>query len=123
MDQKNVVLLLTDISGYTQYMITNATEGLHANNHIRSLLVSIAEQLELPVEINKFEGDAIFMYAETDKLQDVWGQDYPERLGQKIAEFSNAFFQKREALMQGSTCDCGACANIDKLGLKVLSHA
>ena len=59
----NVLLMIADISGYTKFMISNKQSLLHSQMIITELTKTIIKQVEIPFEVSKLEGDAIFMYA------------------------------------------------------------
>jgi hypothetical protein len=62
--ERDVLLLLADISGYTRYMVENRTAALHSQGIITELLEAVIRQVELPLEVAKLEGDAVFIFAE-----------------------------------------------------------
>jgi hypothetical protein len=64
------LLLIADISGYTRFMMTNHTARVHAHGVISDLIAAVLKQVQLPLEVNKLEGDAIFLVAA--KQDDGW---------------------------------------------------
>src|SRR5437764_121901 len=48
--EKNVILLLADISGYTRFMTAHEKALAHSQIVIKELIESILEQVELPLE-------------------------------------------------------------------------
>ena len=61
--EQDVILILSDISGYTNFMLSNRTSIRHAQIIITELTKAIIAQVEIPLEISKLEGDAVFLYA------------------------------------------------------------
>ena len=66
----NVLLFIADISGYTKYMVENKNAYVHAQIIITELLETIIKELNLPFEVSKLEGDAVFFYhkVESDEI-------------------------------------------------------
>ncbi len=57
--------LITDISGYTEYLINSELE--HAHETLQSLFHVQLAHIKFPLHISGFRGDTIFMYVpETD---------------------------------------------------------
>ncbi len=121
--EKEVILILADISGYTNYMVSNAKARVHAQVVISELMESIIRHIEIPLEISKLEGDAVFLYACKNEHSSDWGKT-KMLIGQKLLTFFEAFSSKLENLMQSNICsDCMACKNMHLLRLKVLVHS
>lgn len=112
---------IADISGYTAYMLKNKMDYAHGTLIINELMHMLVSQVELPIEISKLEGDAIFLYLPEAKAREKVG-DVPHLLGSKILQFFEAFSEKLLQLQNSTACDCGSCSNIDKLNLKVIAH-
>src|SRR3989338_1739923 len=62
---KPVVLVLADISGYTKFITLHPGELVHAEQIVTELLEAVIGSAEYPLILNKLEGDAAFMYAQT----------------------------------------------------------
>ena len=119
--ERDTILLLADISGYTRYMVENRTAALHSQGIITELLEAVIHQVELPLEVAKLEGDAVFMFAERREGAD-WAADC-RRIGAGLEAFVAAFDAKLAELLDTLACPCSACRNLDKLRLKVVAHA
>lgn len=117
--ERDVVLVIADISGYTNFMVANRTELAHSQQIIGALLEAVLEEVEIPLKVSKFEGDAVFLYmARQDDGQ------WPTRLVEaKLPRFFTAFRSRLRALASSLTCTCGACANVAALRLKLVVHA
>src|SRR2546423_10153996 len=109
--EEKVVLMIADISGYTDFMLTNQKSLEHSHLIIGELITTILEQVKLPLTLAKLEGDAVFMYAVKD---DTFMQT-AEELGERVLEFFNVFSHKVGELALSSFCKCGACKNIETL--------
>lgn len=117
--ENEFLLLIADISGYTRFMMNNHTARVHAHGIISDLLSAVIEEVRLPLEVNKLEGDAVFIVAE--RLLDGWeaiGRD----IGGRLKEFTSAFDRKLTQLATSTICECIACQHMVALRLKVIGH-
>jgi hypothetical protein len=62
-----VLLIIADISGYARYMTANAKARAHSQTIITELVRFIVREIELPLEVAKLEGDAIFFFCRRRK--------------------------------------------------------
>src|SRR5262249_31800238 len=110
---------IADISGYTNFMLSNVKALEHSQEVISELIKTIIEQVEIPLEVSKLEGDAVFLYAAKEDAS--W-----HRVKKVIAEKLIGFFSVFQApirQLQETTCICGACTNVDRLKLKLIVHS
>lgn len=107
-------LVLADISGYTSFVAQ--TEIEHADIALSFLLESIVEKLSGLLTISKLEGDAVFAYAEENKLPSG------KTLLELIDDTYLAFRDRAEDLYDKSTCQCRACRALPTLDLKFIVH-
>src|SRR3954453_14741556 len=117
--EEQVLLLIADISGYTDFMLANEKSLEHSHLIIGELLETILNEVQLPLTLAKLEGDAIFLYAVKD-------DSFAERaadLGERVLRFFHVFSNKVAELTLSSFCKCGACTNIERLELKVVLHS
>ena len=124
---KKVLLMIADISGYTEFMVSSDLEIEHSQHVITELIQSIIKQVEIPLEVSKLEGDAIFLYAVKESDAYDW-DSVSKTIGEKLLQFFEAFHQKTQDLVNLSAgqcggCNCGACTNIDILKLKIVVHS
>jgi len=105
--------VITAISGYTGYPA--AVELDHAQDIIADVMDTIVRSLRPPFRLAKFEGDAAFVYAVTDKVDGSLLQDAVES-----AYF--AFRKRLRNINQSSVCECSACKLVQSLDLKFVSH-
>jgi hypothetical protein len=121
-EQRNseLALVIADISGYTEYIKLNAGSTEHAHAVIADLLESIVHAMATPLVLNKFEGDAVFMYAPLSA----------ENAGamRNILDKSNALFKsfesrKSELANNRQACPCEACTGIKNLQIKIVIHS
>lgn len=113
------LLLIADISGYTRFMMKNHTARVHAHGIISDLLSAVIKEVHLPLEVNKLEGDAMFIIAERQK--DGW-EDIGRDVGKRLVEFISAFDRKLTELAESNICECIACQQMVSLRLKMIGH-
>lgn len=119
---KKVLLLIADISGYTEFMVSSDVEIEHCQYIISQLINIIIEQVNIPLEIAKLEGDAVFLYAVKRSEKYSW-EDVKKSIGEKLILFFEVFHGKLAEMRKTSHCDCGVCSNIDVLKLKIVAHS
>ena len=105
--------VIADISGYTNFLAS--VELDHAQDIIADLLDTVVKGLRPPFRLAKFEGDAAFVYALTEKVDGSALQDVIE----------SAYFRFRRRLRnieQASVCACEACGAMGGLDLKFVVH-
>lgn len=114
--EENVLLFIADISGYTKYMVSNRNSYIHAQIIITKLLGTIIDDLHLPFEVSKIEGDAVFFFYKADD------EEIDKSIGDKILSFYDIFSEKINHLNNSTLCDCDSCKNITNLKLKIIIH-
>ena len=116
-----VIMVLADISGYTRFVRLNAVSVLHAEMIITDLLEAITQQARFPLELNRLEGDAAFLFSEVKDADPV---DAVADIADQITNMMAAFKSQHADLLEKSAggCICRACRNLDKLRLKVIAH-
>jgi Protein of unknown function (DUF2652) len=105
--------VIADISGYTSFL--NGAELDHAHDIIADVMDTVVRRLRPPFRLAKFEGDAAFMYAVADKVDGSLVQDAVE----------SAYFAFRKRLRNvklSTSCECGACRDVQRLDLKFVCH-
>lgn len=119
-------LLLADISGYTGFMeLVGETHGFDFTEGIPPafalvgvLLDSVADGLDSPFEVAKFEGDAVFAVAPAGGL-DGRGSDLLAMLRETYRRFIEARVRADPARIPH---ECTACARVNNLDLKMALH-
>lgn len=112
-DTTRACLIITDISGYTEYLA--GVELEHAHDILADLMTRVVKALKPGFKLSKLEGDAAFAYSPTETVDGSILMDAIE----------GCYFSFRERLLsiqQASTCECNACALIPNLNLKVVAH-
>jgi len=106
-------LVLTDISGYTGYLL--GTELEHAQDVLSDLMAVVVGTLQPPLRVTKLEGDAIFSYA----LDGACGAS---TLLDSIERSYFAFRSRQRDIAHATSCTCDACRQIPSLDLKFIVH-
>jgi Protein of unknown function (DUF2652) len=119
---KQVLLMIADISGYTEFIVSTDIEIEHSQKIITQLINTIIEQIKIPLEISKLEGDAVFLYAIKNNEKNTW-QHVRKLVGEKLLLFFEVFHDKLTEMKKNDSCSCGACSNIDVLKLKIVIHS
>jgi hypothetical protein len=115
----HAVLILADISGYTDFITNREVSLLHAEQIITDLLESMIDRTEHPLVLNKLEGDAAFLYAESGSDPAAAVRDAMSQVRTLFAAFGDRLERIR---VERSNCSCDACANIGRLKLKAFAH-
>jgi hypothetical protein len=113
------VLVITDISGYTSFIKHRAVSLVHAEAIVTDLLEAVIDRAAHPLTVNKLEGDAALLYAET-------GADPAPAIRDAVAQVAAFFdaFAARLGLVrdQRRHCTCEACTSVTGLALKAFVH-
>ena len=119
------VLLLADISGYTDFLqdaaeahrdlIIESDDPPYAYSVMSTTLSAIVEALVPTFELSKLEGDAVFAVADDGSLD---GDGMLAALRDCYAAFRARLVEAGE----NWTCSCSACMGMFKLDLKFVVH-
>jgi Protein of unknown function (DUF2652) len=122
MEQKRVIILLADISGYTKFMLDSRMSAVHGQATINMLIEAILAEVDIPLVLQEIEGDAVFLYAADPGSEADW-QRVADEVGRKLDRFFAAFIAQNAVMIESTPCPCAICANADQLGLKIIVHA
>ncbi len=106
--------IITDISGYTEYLTKSELEHAHAT--LQSLFDAQLANIKFPVHISGFRGDAIFMYVPEIEFVN------PQSLVEVLENQYIVFHETLQQMVLNTTCTCNACKNIKRLDLKAAVH-
>ena len=111
--ERQGLLLLADISGYTRFVGT--TGAAHSYRIVARLLELLLRRLEPPLRLSNIEGDALLLYADGPAAE----------VDRGLRSLLLATFQEfeRETRYIAETADCPACAGVTELSLKYVVHA
>jgi class 3 adenylate cyclase len=119
MELKTVALVITDISGYSEFVKFHKTSLLHAEEIISQLLEAVIDKADHPLTLNKLEGDAALLYAELGGAEEAGVRD----VVRQVQTFFTAFRAKIQDLSDcRMKCRCDACQQILGLKLKAILH-
>ena len=110
---ESACFVIADISGYTSFLA--GVELDHAQDIIADVMDTVVRGLRPPFRLAKFEGDAAFVYAVTERIDGTLLQDSIEG-----AYF--AFRKRLRSIKQSTTCECNACSRMQDLDLKFVTH-
>ena len=110
---ESACFVIADISGYTGFLA--GVELDHAHDIIVDLMDTVVRGLRPPFRIAKFEGDAVFVYALTEKVDGSLLQDAVE------ASYF-AFRRRLRTIKQATSCEYNACRQMQTLDLKFVCH-
>src|SRR5262249_35699875 len=120
-DERELLLVLCDISGYTAFMLEHGEALRHAFVVVSQLLEAVVRQARPPLSVTKLEGDAVFLYALQPAAPEARARVASELLA-ALDAFFHAFNRKRAELVESNICPCGGCRNADRLRLKIVAH-
>jgi hypothetical protein len=118
MEIRPIIIVLADISGYTQFIKYHRVSLIHAEKIITELLESVIESARVPLILHEIEGDAVSFYAIDDQQESC-----AKEIFEQVERFIGAF-RKREAelISECRVCECDACARIGQLRIKAVLH-
>lgn len=120
-NQNKAILLIADISGYTNFMLANRNTISKSQKIIIELINTIINHLELPLNVSKIEGDAVFLYVINDNDEVKWNNT-KKIIGEKLINFFDVFSLKIDELKNSILCQDDVCLAIDSLKLKIFIH-
>src|SRR5665213_1631600 len=98
-----MMFIIADISGYTRYMTANAKSLAHSQTIITELIKAVINQIELPLEIAKLEGDAVFLFCRKQNPAQPW-PEARQRIGRNLLTLFDMFSQKIGELSRSTHC-------------------
>ena len=119
--ERQLVLILADISGYTRFMLENQMSAVHGQECITLLLETMLREVDIPLQLQEIEGDALFLYAAHPGDETGW-QDVLAQVRSKLPRFFEVFFEGMVTGTEATPCSCAICRNPEELKLKVIVH-
>lgn len=107
------LFFIPDIGGFTQFMVE--TEIRHSRHIIRELLELLVGANTLGLRVSEIEGDAVLFYRE----------GAPPTLAELVAQARRMYIDFHSYLQKfelARICQCGACAGVPGLSLKMVAH-
>jgi hypothetical protein len=119
---ERLLIVLADISGYTGFMLANQLTLAHGQQLITGLIEALIAEVEIPLELQEIEGDALFLYARHPGDAAGWSEACAE-VARKLPRFFETFSDRLVRERESAMCLCGTCQNADELKLKVIVHS
>lgn len=120
--ERDAIFFIADISGYTKFIFSNEKEAAHSQIIIRELITTILDEVRLPLNLIRIEGDAVFLYALKDNPEKSWDK-LSKDLIFNMMTFFKVFTNKVSELTIHKICNCTACNNLEQLKLKIVAHS
>ena len=111
------LLLIADIGGYTDYMLTHRMSLAHAEVNTTRLLETVIDAVP-GFDLVEVEGDAAFLSREVDGSA-------PEVPVEQVLEAATAMhraFHLERHYVATNLCPCGSCTQANNLKLKFVAH-
>jgi hypothetical protein len=120
--EQRLVIILADISGYTRFMVANQLSAIHGQVCITTLIETLLREVDIPLQLQEIEGDAVFLYAAHPGDDREW-QDVLAQVRTKLVRFFDVFFEGMVAAAESTPCGCAICSNVSELSLKIVVHS
>jgi hypothetical protein len=111
--ERKGVLFIADIGGYTEFL--QHEELQHAQAILTRLLEAIVDAAPEPLELVKFEGDAVFFVAEDEPGIGTIVVD-------TVRAMFEAFHRKQRETTGSLSCHCAGCSCASRMMLKFVAH-
>jgi hypothetical protein len=111
------LLLIADIGGYTDYMLTHRMSLAHAEINTARLLEKVVDAAP-GFELIEIEGDAAFLHRQVGSSDGLGLVDLTLRAA---ADMHRAFHGERQ-YVAANLCPCKACTQAQNLKLKFVAH-
>ena len=120
--EREVLLVIADISGYTRFIATNRDSLTHSQIIITQLMRAVLKELKVPLRVSKLEGDAVFFYLSKEGAKQELAR-MKENLRARIDRMFAAFDRRIAELIASNTCPCAGCTSVQMLRLKMVVHS
>ncbi len=114
MEVKNGYLLITDITGYTEFLVESELQ--HAKEILDTLLITGINAIRAPIRVLNTRGDAILAFVAADEFLQ------PQSIFESIESIYFDYRRQLQFMILNTTCTCRACANMGGLDLKLFLH-
>lgn len=120
--EQQLVIILADISGYTKFMVENQLAAVHGQLCITFLIETLLREVDIPLQLQEIEGDAVFLYAAHPSDDDAW-HGVLTQVRTKLGRFFEVFIEGMITAAEATPCKCAICRNAHELKLKVIVHS
>jgi hypothetical protein len=122
LDERQVIIILADISGYTRFIVENEQAAIPGHQCIAFLIETVLREVEVPLKLQEIEGDALFLYAAHPGDEIIW-QHVLAKVRTKLVRVFDAFRTAMVRRSETTTCPCAICRNASKLRMKAIVHS
>ena len=102
-------------------MIENQLAAVHGQLCITFLIETILREVDIPLQLQEIEADAVFLYASHPGDEAAW-LDVLAQVRTKLVRFFDAFIESMMTAGEATPCKCAICRNAQDLRLKVIVH-
>jgi hypothetical protein len=120
--EQPLIIILADISGYTKFMVENHLSAVHGQMIITHLIESLLNEVDIPLELQEIEGDAVFLFATRPEDDAEW-DEVLQQVQTKLVRFFDVFIEAMVGIGEMTACECAICTHADELKLKVIAHS
>ena len=117
MESGRALLLIADIGGYTEYMLSHRMSLAHAEVTTTRLLKKVGGAAR-DFDLIEIEGDAAFLSRQADELD----RDATVAATTQAAVSMHRAFHIERQHVATNLCPCDGCAQADNLKLKFVAH-
>jgi len=110
----DVLFFIPDLGGFTKFIAE--TEIQHSQHIIKELLEILVDANTLGMKVSEFEGDAVLFYRNG-------APPSLEQLVQQARKMYLDFHTQLKKFEYARVCQCGACAGVSGITLKMVAHA
>jgi len=99
--EQQLVIILADISGYTKFMVENQQAAVHGQLCITFLIETILREVNIPLQLQEIEGDAVFLYAAHPGNDAAW-REVLAQVRTKLVRFFEVFLESMVAATEAT---------------------
>jgi thiol-disulfide isomerase/thioredoxin len=120
--EQQLIIVLADISGYTRFIVENEGSAVSGQLCVAFLIESVLREVDIPLQLQEIEGDAVFLYAAHPGDEVTWRQVLAQ-VRSKLVRVFDAFRAAMADRAETSSCPCAICRNANELRLKAIVHS
>lgn len=109
----DILFFIPDIGGFTKFIAE--TEVEHSQHIIQELLEILVDANTLGMKVGEFEGDAVLFYRNG-------APPSLDELVQQARRMYLDFHTHLKTIEYNRVCQCGACAGVSEIALKMVAH-
>lgn len=121
--EQPLVIILADIGGYTRFMLENQQSAVHGQQCITFLIETLLREVDIPLQLQEIEGDAVFLYAARTGGDEAAWREVLAQVRAKLPRFFAAFIDGLSVPAEVTPCGCAVCRDAGNLKLKLVVHS